>query len=127
VKQSDLGEYAENVREKQNIQIYKIKHQLPLKPSHKDGKHQFLPQISKARSIEGFGEYISQLSLSINVSHLNISLLNVISQKVVSPLKVSHSLVEESIFGYRDGTGAIAHEGNSFKAHSKASHGVHNL
>jgi hypothetical protein len=29
VKQSDLGEYA---REKQNIQVYKVKHQLPLKP-----------------------------------------------------------------------------------------------
>jgi hypothetical protein len=29
VKQSDLGEYA---REKQNIQVYKVKHILPLKP-----------------------------------------------------------------------------------------------
>jgi hypothetical protein len=66
------------------IQIYKIKHQLPLKPSHKVGKHH--PphtQISKARSIEGFGEDISQLSLDIDVSHLNISLLNVISWEVV--------------------------------------------
>jgi hypothetical protein len=41
VKQSDLGEYEENAREKQIIQVYKIKHQLPLKPSHMDGKHQF--------------------------------------------------------------------------------------
>jgi hypothetical protein len=41
VKQSDLGEYEENAREKQTIQVYKIKHQLPLKPSHMDGKHQF--------------------------------------------------------------------------------------
>jgi hypothetical protein len=41
VKQSDLGKYEENVREKQNIQIYRIKHQLPLKLSHKDGKYQF--------------------------------------------------------------------------------------
>jgi hypothetical protein len=40
VKQNDLGEYEENAREKQNIQIYKIKHTLPVKPSHKDGKHQ---------------------------------------------------------------------------------------
>jgi hypothetical protein len=40
VKQSDLSEYEENVREKQKIQIYKLKYQLPLKPSHKDGKHQ---------------------------------------------------------------------------------------
>jgi hypothetical protein len=41
VKQSDLGEYVENAREKQNIQYTSQKHQLPLKPSHIDGKHQF--------------------------------------------------------------------------------------
>jgi hypothetical protein len=38
VKQSDLGEFEENAREKQKIQIYKIKHKLPLNPSHKVGK-----------------------------------------------------------------------------------------
>jgi hypothetical protein len=86
----------------------------------------FPPQISKARSIESFGEDISQLSLGIDVSHLNICLLNVISQEVVSPLKVSHSLVEDCIFCSRDVTSVIAHEGNSLKTHSKASHGVHN-
>jgi hypothetical protein len=37
-EKSDLGEYEEDAREKQKIQIYKIKHQLSLKPSHKDGK-----------------------------------------------------------------------------------------
>jgi hypothetical protein len=50
VKQSDLGEYEENAREKQNIQVYKVEHQLPLKSSHMDGKHQFSPanqQIEK--------------------------------------------------------------------------------
>jgi hypothetical protein len=41
VKQSDLGKYEENAREKQKIQIYKLKYQLPLKLSHKDVKHQF--------------------------------------------------------------------------------------
>jgi hypothetical protein len=45
VKQTDLGEYEENAREKQNIQIYIIEAQLPLKPSHKDDKH----QIQKSR------------------------------------------------------------------------------
>jgi hypothetical protein len=50
----------------------------------------------------------------------------VICQEVVSPLKVSHSFVEDWIFGYRDGTGVIAYEENSLKAHSKVSHGVHN-
>jgi hypothetical protein len=29
VRQSDLGEYEENAREKQNIQVYKVKAQTP--------------------------------------------------------------------------------------------------
>jgi hypothetical protein len=41
VKQNDLGEFEENARGKQNIRVYKLKHQLPLKPSHTDDKHQF--------------------------------------------------------------------------------------
>jgi hypothetical protein len=73
-----------------------------------------------------FREDISQLSLSIDVSHLNISLLYMISQELVPPIKVSHYLVEDWIFDYRDGTGVIAHEVNSLKDHSKVSHGVHN-
>jgi hypothetical protein len=60
----------------------------------------FSPQSSKARRIKEFGENISQLSIGINVSHLNISLLNVISQEVVSPLKVSHSFVEDWVLSY---------------------------
>jgi hypothetical protein len=36
-------------------------------------------QISKARSIEGFGEDIGQLSLGVYVSHLKVSLLYMIS------------------------------------------------
>jgi hypothetical protein len=50
----------------------------------------FPQQISKARSIEGFGENINELSLYVYVSHLNVPLLNVISQEVVS-----HSLVKD--------------------------------
>jgi hypothetical protein len=53
VKQSDLAEYEENAREKQNIQIYKIKHQLPLKSSHKDGKHQFSPANQQIKKNQG--------------------------------------------------------------------------
>jgi hypothetical protein len=41
VKQTDLGEYDKNAREKQNIKVYKVKAPTPLKPSHMDGKHQF--------------------------------------------------------------------------------------
>jgi hypothetical protein len=58
----------------------------------------FSSQISKARSIKGFGEDIGQLSLGVYVSHLNISFVYVISQEVVSPLKVSHSFVEDWSF-----------------------------
>jgi hypothetical protein len=86
----------------------------------------FPPQSSKARSIKGFSENISQLSLCINVSHLDVSLFNMVSQEVMSPLKVSYSFVEYWVFGYRDGTGIIAHEGNSLKDHSKVPHGMHN-
>ena len=60
----------------------------------------FPPQISKARSIEGFGEDIGQLSLGVYVSHLNVSILYMISQEVVSSLNMSHLFVEDWIFGY---------------------------
>jgi hypothetical protein len=54
VKQNDLGEYEENARQKQNIQYTSQKHQLPLKLSHMDGKHQFSPanqQIEKNQGV----------------------------------------------------------------------------
>jgi hypothetical protein len=56
VKQSDIGEYKENATEKQNIQNTKKKHQLPLKPSHTDAKHQSPPprtdqQIEKNQQV----------------------------------------------------------------------------
>jgi hypothetical protein len=76
--------------------------------------------------MKGFGENIRQLYLCINVSHLDISLFHMISQEEVSHFKVFHSFVEDWVFGYRDGTGVIGHEGNSLKDHSKVSHGVHN-
>jgi hypothetical protein len=50
----------------------------------------FPPQISKSRRIKGFGENVGQLSLGIYISHLNVPLLYMISQKVVSPLNMSH-------------------------------------
>jgi hypothetical protein len=53
VKQCELGEYEENAREKQKIQIYKIKHQLPLKPNHRDDKHQFPPAKQQSEKNQG--------------------------------------------------------------------------
>jgi hypothetical protein len=72
----------------------KENYKLPLKPSHMDGKHQSPPppQSSKSRRIKGFGENVSKLSLGVYIPHLNVSLLYIISQKVVSPLNMSHFL-----------------------------------
>jgi hypothetical protein len=81
------------------IQIYKENHKLPLKPSHRDGKHKSPPQRSKTRRIEGFGENVSQLSLCINELHLYISLLNMVSQEVVSHFNVFGSLMENWVMG----------------------------
>jgi hypothetical protein len=105
-------------KRQKNTKIYKIEYKLPLKSSYKAGKHQFPLQSSKARSIKEFGENISQLSICVNVSHLDISLFHMISQEVVSHFKVFHSFVEGWVFGYRDDTGVVAHEGNSLKDHS---------
>jgi hypothetical protein len=57
-------------------------------------------QISKSKRIKGFGENVGQLSLGVYVSHLNIPFLYMISQKLVSPLNMSHLFVEDWIFGY---------------------------
>jgi hypothetical protein len=106
--------------------IYEIEHKLPLKSSHKYGKHQFPLAKQQSEKHQGFDENISQLSLCVNVSHLDISLFHMISQEVVSHFKVFLSFVEDCIFCYRDDTGVVAHEGNSLEDHSKVSRGVHN-
>jgi hypothetical protein len=101
VKQSDLGEYEDNAREKQKYTIYKVK--APTPPSNQAmwmANTNSPPQISKSRRIKGFGENVDQLSLGVYVSHLNVPLLYMISQKVVSPLNMSHLFVEDWIFGY---------------------------
>jgi hypothetical protein len=53
-------------------------------------------KISKSRRIKRFDEDISQLSLSVYASHLNVSLLYMISQEVVSSLK-NHSKISHSV------------------------------
>jgi hypothetical protein len=52
----------------------------------------FPSQISKSRRIKGFGKNVSQLSLGVYIPHLNVPLLYMISQKMVSPLNMSHLL-----------------------------------
>jgi hypothetical protein len=87
----------------EKIKIYNIQEKSTNSPSNQAirmANTNFPPQINKARSIEGFGEDISQLSLSVYVSHLNVSLFYMISQEVVSSLNKSHLFVEDWIFGY---------------------------
>jgi hypothetical protein len=81
------------------IQIYKVNHKHPIKPSHRDGKHQAPLQRSKTRRIEGFGENVSQLPLRVNELHLYITLLNMISKEVVSHFNVFGSLMENWVMG----------------------------
>jgi hypothetical protein len=60
----------------------------------------FPPQISKLRGVKGLGENVDQLSLDVHIPHLNVPLFYMISQKVVSPLNMSHLFVKDWIFGY---------------------------
>jgi hypothetical protein len=95
VKQSDLGQYKENVRKKQNIQYTRKNTNSPSNQVIHMANINFLPQICKSRRINGFDENVNQLPLCVYVSHLNVSFLNVISQEVVSSLKMSHLFVED--------------------------------
>jgi hypothetical protein len=100
VKQSDLGEYKKNAREKQNIHYTRKSTNSPSNQAIQMPNTNFPPQISKSRRIKGFGENVSQLPLCVYVSHLNVSFLNVISKEVVSSLNMSHLFVEDWIYGY---------------------------
>jgi hypothetical protein len=95
MKQSDLGEYEENVRGKKNIQYTRQGTNSPSNQAIWIANINFPPQISKSRRINGFGENVGQLSLSVYIPHLNALLLYMISKKVVSPLNMSHFFVED--------------------------------
>jgi hypothetical protein len=98
VKQSDLGEYEENAREKQNIQYTRQSTNCPSNQAIWMANTNPPPQISKLRRIKGFGENVSQLSLGVYISHLNVFLLYMVSQEVVSPLNMSHLFCERLDF-----------------------------
>jgi hypothetical protein len=100
VKQSDLCEYEENAREKQNIQYTCQSTDSPSNQAIWMANTNSPPQISKLRRIKGFGENIGQLCLGVYISHLNVSLLYMVSQEVMSPLNKSHLFVEDWIFDY---------------------------
>jgi hypothetical protein len=100
VKQSDLGEYEENEREKQNIQYTGKSTNSPSNQAIRMTNTNAPLQISKSRRIKGFDENVSQLPLCVYVCHLNVFFLNVISKEVMSSLNMSHLFVEDWIFGY---------------------------
>jgi hypothetical protein len=84
------------IQEKSKLYMYTSqKHQLPLKLSHMYGKHQSPLQISKSKRIKWFDENVKQLSLDVYIPHLNVLILYMISQKVVSPLNMSHLFVKD--------------------------------
>jgi hypothetical protein len=95
MKQSDLGEYEENAREKKNIQYTRQSTNSPSNQAIWMANTNFFPQIRKSRRIKGFGENVSQLSLGVYIPHLNVPFLYMISQKVVSPLNMSRLFVED--------------------------------
>jgi hypothetical protein len=100
VKQSDLGEYEENAREKQNIQYTRQSTNFLSNQIIWMENTNFPLQISKSRRINGFRENVGQLPLGVYIPHLNVSHLYMISQKAVSPLNMSHLFVKDWIFGY---------------------------
>jgi hypothetical protein len=53
VKQSDLAEYEENAKEKARDTSIQDRSSTPLKPSHKDGKHQFPPTKQQNEKHQG--------------------------------------------------------------------------
>ena len=100
MKQSDLGEYEENTREKQKI--YKYTRQNTSSPSNQAievANTKLPPQRSKTRRIEGFGENVSQLPLCVNELYLYLSFLNMVSHEVVSHFYVFGSPVEHWVMG----------------------------
>jgi hypothetical protein len=87
----------ENARERQNIQYTRQSTNSPSNQVIWMANTNSPLQIEKN---QGFGENVSQLSLSVYISHLNVPILYMISQKVVSPFNMSHLFMEDSIFGY---------------------------
>jgi hypothetical protein len=81
----------------QKYKIYNIQDKTATPPQTKPYGWQTLishanQQIKKNK---GFGENVSQLSLGIYVTHLNVSLFYVVSQQVVSSVNMSHLFVKD--------------------------------
>jgi hypothetical protein len=81
--------------------IYNIHTKAPTPPQTKPYGWQtpIPPPPRKSRRIKGFSENVGQLSLGVYIPHLNVPILYMISQKVVSPLSMSHLFFEDWILG----------------------------
>jgi hypothetical protein len=64
---------------------------------------------------QGFGEDIYELIVSVNMNKVNVPFLIVVSQEVKTDLYVLGFRVENRVFGYTNGTGAIIEQSHSPK------------
>jgi hypothetical protein len=60
--------------------------------------------------VKGFGEDICKLVVGVNMNKINVPFLIVVSQEVKTDLYVLGFGVENGIFGYTYGTGAITEQ-----------------
>jgi hypothetical protein len=97
VKQSDVGEYEENAREKQNIQYTGKSTNFPSNQAIQMANTNPPPRKSAKREASRGLVNISANCLGVYVSHLNVSLLYMISQEVVSSLNMSYLFVKDWI------------------------------
>jgi hypothetical protein len=80
------------------IHVYKIEHMLPLKPSHRDSKHQAPPHKAANREASRSLVKISANCLYVYVFHHYIPFLNMVSQEVVSHFDVFGSPMKSWVF-----------------------------
>jgi hypothetical protein len=71
--------------------------------------------VSKLGLVKWFGEDICKLVLGINVVQINITCIIVVTQEVKADFYVLCFLVEDWVFGYAYGTGAITKQKHSPK------------
>jgi hypothetical protein len=72
-------------------------------------------QASKLGLVKRFSEDICELVVGVNMNKVNVPILIVVSQEVKTDLYVLDFGVENGIFGYTYGTGAITEQRHSPK------------
>jgi hypothetical protein len=93
-----------NYKENQRL-MYKNKKNFPTLKRETNSK--LHSQASKLGLVKGFGEDICELVVGVNMNKVNVPFLIVVSQEVKTDLYVLGFGVENGIFGYTYGTGAI--------------------